>query len=331
MFAHVLPESTYDEPTLLDVIPWLNSLVDDCDPLVEYTESFIFMDPIGEDLYDDLDVDQYWVPAFMNVASQSMPDVYQRFIQLHLELPEKEFCDYAQKVIENHMPCEDHWVLDDPSSLYYILYDAYGEDWGNPDWEQPYGLEPLCELFGFEYDEDMAVWENLYDNDARNFACIRIIEMLEATDEPIFHNVAMLIRWMFVGTGNTYADYSLQLMQENGIEPFYWSQLEYAEKVQFEAREFFDMAMSGRDALNNDVMLMHALMSNYEMLYRTFATDLEDEQTKGKTHVDSCPPISLHFPEPNCEGEIGLTESQASYQRLRLWRDAPPREPHLRH
>ena len=327
MMAYPIVDYTHSsDATILDVMPWLMELSQE-DTAYELAMAYIFIDPISADVFnEDYDENMTWAHATLQAACASMPDVYQDLVGQYWSLPEEEFEAYAVKTMQPYHPAESPYE-EEPYTFGWLGFTCYGEDWGNPEWEAPAGLENIMPIFGFEYDRGgrFAVDYNdtVVDYNSRYKACYTLVTSLESSSDYIHQNIAMFLRWAICGTGNTLFDISYEGFAENGYDYLGWDNLDFATSMQWEADEFFDMWLCAREALNNDPILLHSLTVNYETVFRSITANPELADLSNSEFVNEhTKNYSLEWSTYCGESNRVITETQSNAHTLQLWRDS---------
>ncbi len=78
-----------------------------------------------------------------------------------------------------------------------------------------------------------------------------LIDHYESKKEPHFNDLAMLLKWLFSGTGNSLMDYTEEYWNDGGMDWLMWTpnDVEFAAEMIEEAREMMDAAMRGLELL----------------------------------------------------------------------------------
>lgn len=117
-----------------------------------------------------------------------------------------------------------------------------------------------------------------------------LIAHFEAQMKQPFADLAILLKWLFSGTGNSLMDYTEEYWSEGGLEWLQWTpgDVEFAAEMIEEAREMMDAAMRGLELLA-DPDFFEAFKNNIEALQN----EIERRNKGGK-------PTSVNIEWPDC-------------------------------
>lgn len=195
----------------------------------------------------------------------------------------------------------------------YMPYSAVGVDIEGEDYPEHYELYHfITDLIGI--DRDSTVQQMV----------AAIVRSLEALPGHIYENVAMTLRWLYTGSGNTLFDYSDEEVAEFGAEPFSWDMANEAFELQQEAFDYLDMSIMGRKILEADPLFFHCFESNIK-----YAKDLikygviEPMKVKEGVWENVKYDIPLDWAAFNGESSQYRSETQAHAVILRPWRVHP--------
>lgn len=258
----------------------------------------------------------YGIPDMVDAIPEALSVVYD------------SFPDYLPEIIAQYHHGDDFNLEQmlrntlNTESVIGDYHDELEEDYDDEGWAHymPYAL------FGVDLNyEDDARWDdftdivkacsgNTPDEPYKGEVIARVlIQSLESQQSHVYDNIAMLLRWLYAATGNSFTDMSYEEFHDGGWEPFYWDQFHYAQACQQEANDFFEQAMKGRDALSNDRLLHDCLIKN-ALKVRKFARKKGDKFNGNKLK------LKLQWTAYSGDADEIRSTTQCHADLIRPWR-----------
>ncbi len=322
----------FPDPTISETISWLcQNLMDD--PVLALSSAFAWLDPGAFEENKPQPVDYDWpdeerevVPIMLEIARDHFVSGYVDMVDaLHATSMLSEQSRTLLGILADETPFElDTFYAIDMIASGYVPHDAYGVHLYDEEWLDIYDdYLPILDALGVTEPRSIEAPDR--------HVAKHLHHSLKQQGGRVYDNLSVLIKWLFSNTGNTLADFTHDEIIENGYDYYTWSDYEFVAYIQIEAQTLLDQAVAGRDALQRDPLLLHALRCNVQHVQRLlpFTQKFTYRHGTGAEPYDDF--IPLEWPDYTPVGGPGNRPAFDDNQLLSFWRDAAETNRKRRH